>query len=66
MRSYYWNQSYSADLTIKSLRPAVELKEEYIKTDIKKTLDLLDEENRSLLTFQYNFYFILIPIIITN
>lgn len=44
MRSYYWNQSYSADLTIKSLRPAVELKEEYIKTDIKKTLDLLDEE----------------------
>jgi len=44
VRSYYWNQSYSADLTIKSLRPAVELKEEYIKTDIKKTLDLLDEE----------------------
>lgn len=44
MRSYYWNQSYSADLTIKSLRPAIELKEEYIKTDIKKTLDLLDEE----------------------
>ena len=44
MRSYYWNQSYSANLTIKSLRPAVELKEEYIKTDIKKTLDLLDEE----------------------
>lgn len=44
MRSYYWNQSYSADLTIKSLRPTVELQEEYIKTDIKKTLDLLDEE----------------------
>jgi len=44
VRSYYWNQSYSADLTIKSLRPTVELQEEYIKTDIKKTLDLLDEE----------------------
>lgn len=44
MRSYYWNQSYSADLTIKSLKPTVELQEEYIKTDIKKTLDLLDEE----------------------
>ena len=44
MRSYYWNQSYSVDLTIKSLRPTVELQEEYIKTDIKKTLDLLDEE----------------------
>lgn len=44
MRSYYWNQSYSVNLTIKNLRPTVELQEEYIKTDIKKTLDLLDEE----------------------
>ena len=44
MRSDYWNQSYSVELMTKNLRPTVELQEEYIKTDIKKTLDLLDEE----------------------
>lgn len=44
MRSDYWNQSYSVELMTKNLIPTVELQEEYIKTDIKKTLDLLDEE----------------------
>jgi len=44
VRSDYWNQSYSVELMTKNLRPTVELQEEYIKTDIKKTLDLLDEE----------------------
>ena len=44
MEFYYCSNSFRIDKPIQSFAPAVELQEEFIKTDIKKTLDLLDEE----------------------
>jgi len=44
MEFYSWNHSFNIDEITQTFTPTVELQEEYIKTDIKKTLDLLDEE----------------------
>ena len=44
MEFYSWNHSFNIDEITHTFTPTVELQEEYIKTDIKKTLDLLDEE----------------------
>jgi probable Rubsico expression protein CbbX len=44
MEFYSCNHSFNSNEIIQTFTPTVELQEEYIKTDIKKTLDLLDEE----------------------
>ena len=44
MEFCYYNHFSSIGETIKTFTPTVELQEEFIRTDIKKTLDLLDDE----------------------